>query len=65
VSERSEPVHVTEETVERLADHAGVQIPAPSRAAVAQHLAGLLMNVRLVEAFVVPETTEPAPTFQP
>ena len=55
---------VTEADVDRLAANVGLTIPPESRAAVAQHLAGLLASARLIDEFPLPDT-EPAPRFEP
>jgi hypothetical protein len=65
MSDRSAPIRVTEADVERLAAEIGLTIAAASRAAVAQHLGGLLAAARLVDEFTLPATTEPSPRFQP
>jgi len=59
------PVRVTEADVDLLAAQLGLVITPERRAAVAQHLAGLLAAVRLIDEFALPETTEPAPRFEP
>jgi len=61
MSNRSEPIAPTEADIERLAAQLRLPIAAESRAAVAQHLGGLLTAARLVDEFVLPETVEPAP----
>jgi hypothetical protein len=61
----SEPARVDEADIERLAAHVGLTIPPGSRAAVAQRLAALLAAARVVDEFPLPETTEPAPRFEP
>ena len=61
----SEPVRVTDADVERLAAQVGLTIAPESRAAVAEHLAALLAAARLVDEFLLPETIEPAPRFDP
>jgi len=61
----SEPPHVDEAEVERLAARIGLTIDPASRAAVAANLAGLLAAARLVAEFALPEETEPAPRFEP
>jgi len=61
----SEPVRVTEADVDLLAAQVGLVIARERRAAVAQHLAGLLAAVRLIDEFALPETTEPALRFEP
>jgi len=60
-----ELVRVTEADVERLAAQIGLAIAPESRAAVAQHLAGLLAAVQLIDELALPEATEPAPRFEP
>ena len=60
-----EPVRVTEADVDLLAAQVGLIIAPERRAAVAQHLAGLLAAVRLIDELALPETTEPAPRFEP
>jgi hypothetical protein len=55
---------VTEADVDRLASHVGLTIPPESRAAVAQHLAGLLASARLIDEFSLLDA-EPAPRFDP
>jgi Protein of unknown function (DUF4089) len=64
MSDSSALPHVTEADVERLASNVGLTIPPESRAAVAQHLAGLLAFARLLDEFSLPDT-EPAPRFEP
>jgi len=61
----SEPVRVTDADVERLAAQVGLSIAPESRAAVAQHLAGLLAAARILDEFTLPEPIEPAPRFDP
>jgi hypothetical protein len=60
-----EPVRVTDADVDRVATQMGLVIVAERRAAVAQHLAALLDAIRLLEGVTLPETTEPAPRFEP
>jgi hypothetical protein len=55
----------TENDVERRAAQVGLSIEPAARAAVAQHLDGLLAAARLVEEFTLPPETEPAPRFEP
>jgi Asp-tRNA(Asn)/Glu-tRNA(Gln) amidotransferase C subunit len=62
---RAEPVRVTEADVERLAAQVRLAIAPESRAAVAQHLTGLLAAVQLIDELELPEATEPAPRFEP
>jgi hypothetical protein len=62
---RSEPARVTEADVDLLAAQVGLVIAPERREAVAQHLAGLLAAVRLIDELALPETTEPAPRFEP
>jgi hypothetical protein len=50
----------TEADVERLAAQIGLTIAPESRAAVARHLAALLIAGRLVDEFALPESAEPA-----
>ena len=61
----SEPVRVTEADVDLLSAQVSLVIASERRAAVAQHLAGLLAAVRLIDELALPETTEPAPQFEP
>ena len=56
---------MTEADVERLAAQIGLHIAPESRAAVAQHLTGLLAAVLLLDEFALPPTIEPAPRFDP
>ena len=51
--------------IQRLAAAVGLTIDPALRAAVAQQLLGLLAAARLVDEFVIPEATEPAPEFEP
>jgi 1-carboxybiuret hydrolase subunit AtzG-like protein len=59
----SAPIDDTE--VQRLAAAVGLTLDLALRGAVAQQLLGLLAAARLVDEFVIPETTEPAPEFEP
>jgi Asp-tRNA(Asn)/Glu-tRNA(Gln) amidotransferase C subunit len=59
-----EPVRVTEADVDRVATLIGLVIAPEQRAAVAQHLAGLLDAIRMLEGIALPEATEPAPRFE-
>ena len=61
----AEPVRMTEADVDRVATAIGLVIAPERRAAVAQHFAGLLDAIRLLEAVTLPEVTEPAPRFEP
>ena len=60
-----EPVRVTEADVDRLAAQIGLVIAPERRAAVAQHLGGLLVAVQLIDELALPPETQPAPRFEP
>jgi hypothetical protein len=65
MNDTTEPLRLTEADVERLAAQVGLTIPPAFRAAVVQHLSGLLAAARLVDEFPLPVTTEPSPRFEP
>jgi len=56
---------VTEAEVERLAALLGLPLEPESRAAVAEHLDGLLTVAHLLAEFPLPDDVEPAPIFRP
>jgi hypothetical protein len=60
-----DPGLIGDADLERLAVTLGLTIDPALRAAVAQHLAALLVAARLVDEFPLSDTTEMAPRFEP
>jgi hypothetical protein len=56
---------LTDADVDRLAVMLGLTIDPSSRAAVREHLAGMLAVARLVTDFPLPDDVEAAPIFRP
>ena len=56
---------MTEAEVERLAALLGLPLEPERRAAVAEHLDGLLTVAHLLAEFPLPDDVEPAPIFRP
>src|SRR5262245_41697423 len=62
---RADPVRVTEAVVQPRSTQVGLRVAPESRAPLAQHLAGLLTAVQLIDELELREPTEPAPRFEP
>ena len=61
----SQPPRTDEADVLRRAAEVGLIIDPAFVAAVAQHLTGLMAAVTVVDDFPLPESTEPAASFEP
>jgi 1-carboxybiuret hydrolase subunit AtzG-like protein len=60
----SQPPRTEADVLTRAAE-VGLDIDPAFIAAVAQHLTGLMAAVSVVDEFPLPESTEPAPSFEP
>jgi len=61
----SQPPRADEADVLARAAEVGLVIDPAFIAAVAQHLTGLMAALSVVDEFPLPDSTEPAPSFEP